>query len=103
MRENGRVGKCGRAILTQTHDDDDCPVQSFFQAAETSSFRVLGSGPASACKSVCADGAWQCGGELGMWTLQHTNPRRRLETPCKLSLSLSLSLSDPQSRANLHR
>ena len=47
----------------------------------------------SACKGDCADGAWQCGGELGIWTLQHTNPRRQLEPPCKLSLSLSLSLS----------
>ena len=77
--------QCGRAKLSQTYDDDYCPVQSS-QAVESSSCPVLGSGPVSACKGDCADGAWQCGGELGIWALQHTNPRRKLETTCKLSL-----------------
>ena len=33
---------------------------------------------------VCNDGAWQCGGDFGLWMLQHTKPRRHLETPCNI-------------------
>lgn len=52
----------------------------------------------SACiGSVCKDGAWQCGGDFGVWTLQHTKPRRHLGTPRKITLGAT----EPQRNASM--